>query len=57
MKIKLHEIPIRKVVEGYKDGAEKLGDIWVMPPAAEKPIDGRTKAARKSKESNMHGGK
>jgi hypothetical protein len=43
--------------KGLIDGAEKLGDIWVMPLDAKKPIDGRTLAARKSKESNMHGGK
>jgi hypothetical protein len=28
------------------DGATKLGDIWVIPKNAIKPIDGRTKAAK-----------
>jgi hypothetical protein len=29
--------------KGLIDGAQKLGDIWVMPTNAVKPIDGRTK--------------
>ena len=27
-------------------GATRLGDIWVIPKGAVKPIDGRTKAAK-----------
>jgi hypothetical protein len=32
--------------KGLIEGATKLGDIWVMPLNAEKPVDGRTLAAR-----------
>ena len=32
--------------KGKVDGAGRLGDIWVIPKGAPKPIDGRTKAAR-----------
>jgi hypothetical protein len=32
--------------QGLIDGAQKLGDIWVMPLNAVKPIDGRTRAAK-----------
>ena len=32
---------------GLIDGASKLGDIWVMPKDTKKPIDGRTKAAKR----------
>jgi len=31
--------------------AFKLGGIWVMPKDTQKPIDGRTKAAKKSKDN------
>jgi hypothetical protein len=31
-------------------GATRLGDIWVIPKGVQKPIDGRTKAARQQKE-------
>jgi hypothetical protein len=34
--------------QGLIDGAEKLGEIWVLPINAEKPIDGRTKVAKQS---------
>jgi hypothetical protein len=32
---------------GKVSGAQKLGSIWVIPKGTQKPIDGRTKAARK----------
>jgi hypothetical protein len=28
------------------EGAQKLGNIWVIPKGTQKPIDGRTKAAK-----------
>jgi hypothetical protein len=31
---------------GKVDGAQKLGNIWVIPKGAPKPIDGRTKASK-----------
>ena len=31
---------------GKVDGAQKLGNIWVIPKGAKKPIDGRTKPAK-----------
>jgi hypothetical protein len=31
---------------GKVDGAQKLGNIWVVPKGTPKPIDGRTKAAK-----------
>jgi len=31
---------------GQVPAAYKLGDIWVMPKGTQKPIDGRTKAAK-----------
>jgi len=31
---------------GKVDGAQKLGNIWVVPKETPKPIDGRTKAAK-----------
>jgi len=46
-------ITIRRVQALCDNGkilsAMKLGDIWVMPKNAPKPLDGRTKAAIKSK--------
>jgi hypothetical protein len=36
--------------------AQKLGSQWVMPKGTEKPIDGRTLAARKFKTINVDGG-
>jgi hypothetical protein len=39
---------VRSLCEkGLTEGAEKLGDIWVLPLNAEKPIDGRALTARK----------
>ena len=31
---------------GQVPASYKLGDIWVMPKGTQKPIDGRTKAAK-----------
>ena len=31
---------------GKVEGAQKLGNIWVIPKGIPKPIDGRTKAAK-----------
>jgi hypothetical protein len=30
-------------------GAEKKGNLWLIPKNADKPIDGRTKTAKESK--------
>ena len=50
---KLWDISTRRVQilcdKGQIDGAARLGDIWVIPKGAEKPLDGRTKAAREEK--------
>ena len=32
---------------GKVEGAQKLGNIWVIPKGTQKPIDGRTKVAKK----------
>ena len=32
---------------GQIDGAEKLGFMWTLPKTASKPVDGRTKLAKK----------
>jgi hypothetical protein len=34
---------------GKVDGAERLGNMWVIPKGTAKPIDGRTKAAMMAK--------
>jgi len=34
---------------GKVKGAQKLGNIWVIPKGTQKPIDGRTKIARAEK--------
>ena len=31
---------------GKVNGAQKLGNIWVIPKGTQKPIDGRTKFAK-----------
>jgi site-specific DNA-methyltransferase (adenine-specific) len=43
--------------QGLIDGAGKLGDIWVIPTNTEKPIDGRTVAARNDRAGIADGGK
>ena len=35
---------------GKVDGAQKLGNIWVVPKGTPKPIDGRKKAAKQREE-------
>ena len=37
---------------GKVKGAERLGNMWVIPKGTLKPIDGRTKAAKDIKKSN-----
>jgi hypothetical protein len=39
---------------GRVDGATRLGNIWVIPKDAPKPIDGRTRSGRKSKTEQVH---
>lgn len=34
--------------DGKVAGAQRLGNMWVIPTGAEKPIDGRTKTAKES---------
>jgi len=34
---------------GLIEGATKVSDVWLLPKDAQKPIDGRTKAAKASK--------
>ena len=36
---------------GKVNGAQKLGNIWIIPQETQKPIDGRTKAVRLEKEA------
>ena len=38
--------------KGKVGGAQRLGDIWVIPKGTPKPIDGRTKVAREEKAKN-----
>lgn len=33
--------------QGRIEGLFRLGDVWAIPQHAQKPIDGRTKAAKK----------
>jgi hypothetical protein len=33
-------------VDGRIEGAEKKGNLWLVPNGAEKPLDGRTKTAK-----------
>ncbi len=37
--------------QGRIDGLFRLGDVWAIPENAEKPIDGRTKAAKESQKA------
>ena len=37
---------------GLLDGATKLGDIWVIPKNASKPLDGRTKVGKNLKKKS-----
>ena len=36
-------------------GAIKKGRIWLIPNGTQKPVDGRTKAAKNSKATKAHG--
>ena len=36
---------------GQVNGAEKLGNMWVIPKGTPKPIDGRTKEAKNNKQN------
>jgi len=36
-------------LNGQVRGAERVGNMWLIPKIAEKPLDGRTKAARQLK--------
>jgi len=38
---------------GKVDGAQKLGNMWVVPKGTPKPIDGRTKAAKQQKNARI----
>lgn len=35
--------------QGRVDGVEQLGNVWLIPKNAEKPLDGRTREAKKQK--------
>ena len=35
--------------EGRIDGAEKMGNTWLIPKNSEKPLDGRTKQGKDQK--------
>jgi hypothetical protein len=39
--------------KGLIDGAVKFGSVWAIPAAARKPIDGRTKEAKATKERDI----
>ena len=36
-------------LNGQVDGAERVGNMWLIPKNANKPMDGRTKAAKQLK--------
>jgi len=36
-------------VNGQVQGAERIGNMWLIPKGTTKPIDGRTKAAKQQK--------
>ena len=38
---------------GKVKGAERLGNMWVIPKGTQKPIDGRTKAAKAMLKSDI----
>ena len=49
----LWSITIRRVQvlcdNGQVNGAARLGNMWVIPKDTPKPLDGRTKAAKRNK--------
>lgn len=40
---------------GKVNGAQKLGDIWVVPKGTQKPIDGRTKESKSAVKAKSEG--
>ena len=36
--------------QGRIDGVERLGNVWLIPKSAEKPLDGRTREVKKQKQ-------
>lgn len=36
--------------QGRVDGVERLGNVWVIPKNAQKPMDGRTREVKKQKQ-------
>ena len=36
--------------QGRVDGVERLGNVWLIPKSAEKPLDGRTREVKKQKQ-------
>lgn len=36
--------------QGRVDGVERLGNVWLIPKSAKKPLDGRTRAVKKRKQ-------
>lgn len=36
--------------QGRVDGVERLGNVWLISKSAEKPLDGRTREAKKQKQ-------
>lgn len=36
--------------QGRFDGVERLGNVWLIPKSAEKPLDGRTREVKKQKQ-------
>ena len=35
--------------QGRVDGVARLGNVWLIPKSAEKPLDGRTREVKKQK--------
>lgn len=36
--------------QGRVDGVDRLGNVWLIPKNAEKPLDGRTREVKKQKQ-------
>ena len=36
--------------QGRIDGVERLGNVWLIPKSAEKPLDGRNREKKKQKQ-------
>ena len=45
-------LSVRQVLceQGRVDGVERLGNVWLIPKSAEKPLDGRTREVKKQKQ-------